>query len=164
MLKSAFPNYIPAARPPFILSWELLNLNWISGFVAADGMFTLNYIIQEKMRLGATCQPHFKITQHQRDAFLLERIAMTLGCGIALPPYSGIDRFDLVVTDSAVLFNVIIPFFTMYPQEGSKRLDFEDFAKGVSMIKAKQHLTTEGLKELKRIAHGMNSIRIFYEN
>jgi hypothetical protein len=44
-----------------------LDPNWIAGFVQADGTFGLNYTKQVRMRLGYTCQPQFRVCQHERD-------------------------------------------------------------------------------------------------
>jgi hypothetical protein len=48
----------------------------------------------------------------------------------------------------------------MYPLEGVKRLNFEDFCRVVSIMESKKHLTNEGLDEIKQIKKGMNKGRI----
>ena len=65
----------------FIPSTESLNPNWIAGFVNADGSFNLGYVKDSRMRLGATCNPYFDVSQHGRDRILLERIQSFLNCG-----------------------------------------------------------------------------------
>ena len=47
--------------------------------------FTLNFRKRPDLRLGATCDPRFSISQDKRDLFLLERIKTSLGCGPFLP-------------------------------------------------------------------------------
>ena len=56
--------------------------------------------------------------------------------------------------------NKIIPFFIKYKIGGVKERDFLDFCRASDIIKAKGHLTPEGLKEISEIRGGMNRKRI----
>ena len=47
------------------------------------------------MKLGYTCQPQFRITQHERYLVVLKRIMSTMGCGNLVKPSSGRDRYDI---------------------------------------------------------------------
>ena len=38
------------------------------------------------MKLGYTCQPQFRVTQHERDLIVLKRIIESLGCGTIVKP------------------------------------------------------------------------------
>ncbi len=140
---------------------KLLNPNWIAGFVQADGTFGLNYTKQIRMRLGYTCQPQFRVTQHERDLLVLKRIIYTLGCGSLILPSSGRDRYDISVGNVNDLLTVIIPFFDKYSLYGAKFLDYKDFSKGLYIIHNKGHLTPKGLNSLKNIAYNMNTYRSF---
>jgi hypothetical protein len=42
------------------------------------------------------------------------------------------------------IFNIIIPFFFLYPILGQKSLDFSDFEVIANMVNNKEHLTLEG--------------------
>lgn len=53
----------------------------------------------------------------------------------------------------------MIPLFQSIPLQGVKYKDFSDFVKAVEIIKAKGHLTTHGLNELRNIKQGMNKAR-----
>ena len=55
----------------------------------------------------------------------------------------------------------IIPFFQKYEILGSKANDFADFFRGAEIIKAKGHLTSEGLNNLKVLKEGMNTKRFY---
>jgi hypothetical protein len=46
------------------------------------------------------------------------------------------------------------------PLIGNKALDLGDFYKVASLMKAKGHLTKEGLEEIKKIKDGMNTRRL----
>lgn len=70
--------------------------------------------------------------------------------------------------EGAISFNVakfsdicekVIPFFDKYPLQGVKALNYADFLKAVNIMKAKGHLTQEGLDQILLIKYGMNKGR-----
>jgi hypothetical protein len=89
------------------------------------------------MKLGYTCQPQFRITQHERDLVVLERIIQTLGCGNLVKPSSGRDRYDISVANIQDISTIIIPFFQNYSLYGAKSLDFLSFLEGISIMEKK---------------------------
>jgi hypothetical protein len=129
--------------------------------VQADGSFGLNYTKQIRMKLGYTCQPQFRICQHKRDLIVLNRIITTMGCGTLMKPTGYRDEYNFSVANLKELLTIVIPFFEKYPIYGAKLLDYKDFCKGVSIMKNKGHLTSEGLSQLKDLAYRMNTYRKF---
>jgi len=111
------------------------------------------------MTLGYTSQPQFRITQDNRDIIVLERIIQTLKCGILIKPYISRNEYNISVANIRDLSEIIIPFFKKYSLCGAKLLDFNDFCKGISIIKNKGHLNVEGLNQLKKLAYQMNIYR-----
>jgi hypothetical protein len=83
-----------------------------------------------------------------------------LGCGNI---YKSREALNLVVRKLDDIAHRIVPLFKIYPVLGVKAQDFEDFSTVVKMIKAKKHLTEEGLEEIIQIKGGMNKGRIFSE-
>lgn len=150
---------IPIIKPEFEPSKETLDKYWITGFTQADGTFGLNYTKQARMKLGYTCLPQFRITQHERDLTVLKRILAALGCGILIKPTGNRDRYTISVANISDLVNIVIPLFEKYPIYGAKYQDFLCFRKGIHIIKEKGHLTPEGLKELEVLAYEMNTYR-----
>lgn len=73
-------------------------------------------------------QPQFRLTQHERDLILLNRIIEWLGRSavVIVPPSSDRDRYNVNVGGLSDIVNIVIPlpFFFMY---GAKRSDFLDF-------------------------------------
>jgi len=92
------------------------------------------------MKLGYTCQPQFRVTQHERDLLVLNRIIYTLKCGTLVSPCSGRDRYDISVANLNYLLTIIVPFFEKYPLYGAKSLDYIDFCKGLLLIEKKNIL------------------------
>jgi len=101
----------------------------------------------------------FFISQHSRDAELLQNICNYLECG---KYYSSTKRNEgsVTVTKFSDIDLKIIPFFKNYPIIGIKALDFEDFYKIGELIKNKKHLTIKGLEKIEKIKSGMNTKRI----
>lgn len=155
-------KFISLIKPEFEPSKEVaLDKYWITGFAQADGTFGLNYSKVTRMKLGYTCLPQFRITQHERDLTVLIRIISTLGCGTLVKPTGDRDRYTVSVANISAIVNIIIPLFEECPIYGAKYKDFLDFCKGIHIIKEKRHLTSEGLNELKILASGMNTNRKF---
>jgi hypothetical protein len=51
------------------------------------------------MKLGYTCQPQFRVTQHERDLIILKRIIESMGCGTIVRPPQDRDRYNISVAN-----------------------------------------------------------------
>ena len=158
-VKRAYPNIEPIIKPEFVNSNTKLNGHWIAGFTQADGSFGLNYTKVSGMKLGYTCLPQFRITQHERDLIVLQKIIESMECGNLINSSKTRQEWNISITSTSQLINKVIPFFQKFPIYGTKDLNFIDFIKGIDIIKNKKHLSIEGLNELKEIALKMNSSR-----
>jgi hypothetical protein len=159
-LKAYFPNVIPSSIPLGIDS-EIKDPNLLVGFVEAEWCFfvkiTNNLDAQKK---GATqVIVALQITQHSRDALLINSLVTFFDCGRVEPYYQG-PAVNFVVSKLSDITEKIIPFFEAYPLIGTKAKNFEDFKKIASLMESKAHLTKEGLEEIRMIKSGMNSLRI----
>lgn len=96
------------------------------------------------MKLGYTCLPQFRITQHERDLIVLKRIVDTLGPrrGSLVKPTGDRDRYSISVANISDLVNIVIPLFEECSIYGAKYQDFLDFCRGIHIIKEKGHLTS----------------------
>lgn len=157
-LKLAFPNIKPITRPK-VTNNIIQDPNWLSGFVSAEGNFTVSITNSETNNVGKQVKLMFFIYQHSRDAELLQNICNYLECG---KYYSNTKRNEgsVTVTKFSDIDLKIIPFFKNYPIIGIKALDFEDFYKIGELIKNKEHLTIKGLEKIEKIKSGMNTKRI----
>jgi LAGLIDADG endonuclease len=160
-IRELYPNVELYDKPKFEFITNPLNPYWIAGFVQADGTFGLNFTKQKRMVLGYTCQPQFRITQYVRDLTVLNRIIETLRCGTLVKPSINRSEYNISVANIKDISENIIPFFKKYSLYGAKLLDFNDFSKGICIIKNKGHLTIEGLNQLKMLIYQMNKYRKF---
>lgn len=156
-LKLAFPDINPITRPK-VSNNLIQDPNWLSGFVNAEGNFTIN-IINSTTKIGKQVMLMFNISQHSRDAELLQNICNYLECG---KYYQSLKRKEgtVTVTKFSDIDLKIIPFFKDYPIIGIKGLDLEDFCKIEELMKSKEHLTQIGLEKIEKLKSEMNTKRI----
>jgi hypothetical protein len=155
-LKEAFPNITPFPRPIVELP-EKVNSNWLTGFVSAEGCFLI-LIYKGATRTGFIIKLRFQITQHSRDAQLMQSLVSYLGCGHYYARSTGLAG-DFMVEKFIDINKNIIPLFKKHPIQGIKELDFSDFCKVAEIMKTKEHLTEQGLKDIRKIKNGMNRLR-----
>lgn len=141
---------------PDIKNKKIPDPNWLAGFTSAEGCFFIDIKNSLSTKLGKTVQLKFTLVQHTRDEKLMRSFLEYLGCGNI---YKSRESFIFVVTKLDDLAHKILPLFQYYPVLGVKALDFEGFSTVVNMIKAKKHLTEEGLEEIKQIKVGTNKGR-----
>ena len=137
---------------------KTINPYWLAGFVSAEGNFFVNFI-NSNTKVGKQVILVFSISQHSRDATLLQLISEFLDCGKYYPS-STRNEGNYTVTKFSDIEQRIIPFFLKYPIKGVKSLDLSDFLKIASLIKEKEHLTEQGLAKIESIKSGMNTKRI----
>ena len=77
-----------------------------------------------------------------------------LNCGIILK--HGENTVVLTVRKFRDIVEKIIPLFQQHPIQGVKSEDFKDFCLVAEMMKENKHLTSEGIKQIKKIKTGMN--------
>jgi len=99
----------------------------------------------------------FVITQHYKESLLLDNISNYLGCGKC---YFNRNEVNLTVSTFSDISHNIISLLNKYPLLGTKKKDYLDFCKVAELIKSKDHLTKQGIENIKRIKSNMNSKRI----
>lgn len=156
--KNAFPNIIPVERPKIELS-TYINPYWLAGFSSAEGCFSIFHSRASNREFAYRTVLGFRISQHLRDAQLMESLVQHFGCGGYYADYDrNIGQF--IVSVFSDITNKIIPFFQEYPIIGVKTLDFADFCKAAELMKKGHHFTESGLNEIKQIKSGMNKGRL----
>ena len=149
-------NVIPVSIPEVKLA-QIINSNWLVGFVEAEGCFNVQ-IFKSTTKTGEAVKLSFIITQHIRDEKLMISLIELLKCGKI---FKNRETFDFKVSKLSDILNKIIPFLKKYPILGMKALDFDDWCKVAELMKNKIHLTAEGLEEIRKIKAGMNRGRNF---
>src|SRR5687767_3058817 len=131
-----------------------LSAEWITGFVDGEGCFHVGINAHPEMSAGFQVLPEFTIVQHERDVQLLHAIKSYFGCGVVRRNH-GV-RMAYRVRSKEHLMERIVPFFTQHPLKTKKHLDFLKFRRVLLKMEAGDHLTAEGVEEIRRIAVQMN--------
>jgi hypothetical protein len=161
ILKTAFPDIIPAIRPKrsdeFLLN-STLDPNWVVGFTDAEGCFTVKISKSLSTKTGLQVQLRYQITQGIIDKVFMNNLAAFWGCGKVFLRFKQ-GKVDFQILKFKDLTEKVVPLFQNIPLEGTKQKDFEDFCKAVEIMKQKGHLTNEGISLLYKLKIGMNKGR-----
>ena len=131
-----------------------LHAEWITGFVDGEGCFRVALNRHPEMKAGFQVLPEFTVVQHERDAKVLYALKIFFGCGVVRSNHG--DRMAYRVRSKEHLLHRIVPFFEKHPLKTKKRVDFEKFRRVLLKMEAGDHLTPEGVEEIRRIAGQMN--------
>ena len=147
-------------EPPETIRLEALNIamnldpQWIVGFVDGEGCFHIGLNKNSGMSLGIQVLPEFSVVQHERDIVLLYGLKEFFGCG-SVDPNRG-DRKAFRIRGYENVAKYVIPFFEKYKLKSKKRVDFEKFRDAILSMTKKEHLTFQGLSNIRKIADQMN--------
>ena len=119
--------------------------NWISGFVDAEGCFSVIIEIPNinKWRVKTS----FEINLHIKDVDILYQIQSFFGVGAV---YLRVDRKICVYRVSNIKYikDIIIPHFKKYPLITQKAIDFDLWSKVIQIILNKEHLNKSGFETI----------------
>ena len=132
----------------------MLNPHYVVGFVDGEGCFSIT-LNKNGARLPEV-RLIFEIELREDDLPILEKIAEVLGCGkIYRLEYARYAKWSphvkLKVSNFADISEKVIPFFTKYPLQAKKAVQFEKFCRVAEIIKRKEHLTEEGVQRIYKI-------------
>ncbi len=132
-----------------------INPNWITGFIDAEGSFSLILSKNNTYSQGWLVFPVFQVTLHKKDRAILEAI---------LNYFNGIGSIFSEEKRNSVKYRVasfeelglIIEHLDKYPLITQKKADYLLFKQAWELINQKRHLTSEGLNQIVNIRAAMN--------
>ena len=131
-----------------------LEAQWIVGFVDGEGCFHVGINPHKEMTAGFQVLPEFTVVQHERDVQVLHALKDYFGCGVVRRNHG--DRMAYRVRGIKHLLERIIPFFLKHSLKTRKNVEFNKFRRILLKMEAGDHLTQEGIEEVRRIAKQMN--------
>jgi len=141
-LKSYHSDIVPAIRP-LISKSEIIDPNWLVGFVEGEGNFLIKISKSNTTKLGYQVLLVFQIGLHSRDSLLLKNLVEYLGCGTFREyPEKSVCYFTISSYNDIV--TKLIPMFDKYPLQGAKYQDFIEFKQVAELMQNKAHLTEKG--------------------
>jgi hypothetical protein len=155
----AYPNIKFSRSYTSVLTTTYLKLDpfFVTGFVDAEGCFTVTFQKNLKVKNGYSISPRFKISLHKKDLIVLEQLKVFFGVGSIQSTGKNRDSFEFVVKSLKDLTTVILPHFDKYPLITQKRADYELFKMVIASIIKKEHLSTDGLLDIINIKASMNN-------
>jgi hypothetical protein len=156
-LREEFPNLVVLSRPKLNPSLDLLNNDWIAGFAAAEGSFSIS-INNSKDRKLPQVRARFNIGLNIVDEHLLIKVKNQLGIGNLSNKANNICMYEIGSLND--IKEKVIPFFVLHNLNNIKTQDFLDFKKVVLLLDNKAHLTESGLLEIINIRNNMNLRRV----
>ena len=145
-----FINVKKVLKQYFSTTVDKLDPNWVTGFVDAEGCFSI--IIEIPNSLKWKVRTSFEINLLtppglEKDKDILYKIKSFFGVGAI---YHRPDRKKSVyrVTNVNYIKDVIIPHFSNYPLISKKIVDFLLWSEVIQLILNKDHLTREGFLKI----------------
>lgn len=129
---------------------------WITGFVDAEGSFSLKVSKSSTTRSGWNVVPEFKIELHSRDLILLRKIHSFFEIG-TIGERKNLNKAYYSVQSARALSDVIIPHFDKYPLITQKRADYLLFKQAINFLLGGQaRSSVEGMQKILSIKESMN--------
>lgn len=129
-----------------------MNPWWVTGFVDAEGSFSMSVSKSKTTAIGWTIAPSFGITLHKRDLELLNAIKNFFSVGNV----SEFGTNALFRVRSRSELKVIIDHFNKYPLQTSKSLNFIYFCEILNFLKNKVHTNISGFLKLVSLINKLN--------
>jgi len=152
-------NYKTHSGYKRMMQMKRKNIFWfVAGFADGESSFSMSFA-KQKQKDGSVkwvINPAFQVYQHEDNLWFLEflknEVFKTGRIHRKTSPYS---VFTFSIENRTTLHDKIIPFFRKY-RLATKDADFQIFAKIISKIYNKEHLTYKGFKEIVDLAFKMN--------
>lgn len=140
--KNAFPLVEVGPKPEYNPDLTKINIDWIAGFINADGHYGLGVFKTSKPKIGERVVYKIQIIQHNNSIIVLEKIKEFLQIGtVFLDKRAKPSNASNFIISSIKEINLFIELFKSTYLLGAKALDYVDFCKGIQIINNKEHLT-----------------------
>lgn len=149
---------------------SLENSSWLSGFVDADGSFSVQHTKTETGAVKRKISCRLRIEQRILDPntnedyfYILNQICLFFNCKLLTRTQksTGNTYYTLTASSKASL-NTIINYFNKYPLFSSKFLDYQDWELVAKLFINSQHLTSEGINTVEVVRSRMNTKRVYF--
>jgi len=147
---------------------NLSNNGWFSGFVDAEGIFSVQHTKREEVTKKISCR--LRIQERDKDPSNKEcneniagEIASFLNCRLLKRVQPSTKNAYFILSGSSKLsLSVIINYFNKYPLFSSKYLDYKDWEKVANLIINNNHYSEEGINTVQLVRNQMNTKRTYF--
>ena len=148
---------------------SLDNNSWLSGFVDADGSFSVQYTKTEDGAKKRKISCRMRIEQRVLDPItndsysdILNQICTFLNCNLLTRTQKRFDRYYIVYASSDKSNRILIDYLHKYPLFSSKFLDYKDWERVVNSFPIGYDLDAENWKTINDLKAGMNMNRTHF--
>ena len=139
----------------------MVSKEYVVGLTDGEGCFYVNIRKSPAYRMGAGVQMHFHIKMQEKDKALLEKVRNTMQCGEVYfqkeQRANHCQCYRYTVSSQKDILEKVIPFFEENPlQSSSKQKNFHIFCQIARLVKAKKHLTKNGIQKIRQLKTTMN--------
>ena len=139
--------------------YPLLNNSWISGFIDAEGCFNVTLFKRKAMKLGYQVKLRFMIDQKDSlESMLLIKDQLNLFLTNRKINKAGTDSIHRIETNSFIKVPLIIDYINKFNLKTKKKEAFNKWVKVYELVNKKEHLTENGLIEIRKISKQVNLI------
>ena len=147
----------------------LLSDAWLSGFIDADGSFSVQYTKKENAKKRKiSCR--LRVEQRMIDPSsnnsyfeILNKIATFLLCNLLTREQSATGNTYYTLTASNLeSLKVILDYFNKYPLYSSKYLDYKDWEIVAKLRLNNEHYTKDGISKVELAKSSMNNSRTYF--
>src|SRR3989344_7260550 len=131
---------------------------YLAGFVDGEGSFSVTISKSKFARLRWKIDPMFQVYQHKDNSKILHIFKDVFKCGYVSEKGGSPSCHVYCVDSTRDLLGTVIPFFEDYPLVGEKYNNFLLFKEIVIGVSKKEHLKSDGLTRLAKIAFQMNRL------
>jgi len=146
---------------------NLENSSWLSGFIDADGSFSVQFTKIEDGAKKRKISCRLRIEQRILDPITnesyfdaLNQICLFLNCKLLTKTQKSTDNsYYTLAASSRLSLEIIINYFNKHPLFSSKYLDYKDWEKVAHLILNREHYNEQGIKTVELVRSRMNTKR-----
>lgn len=130
-----------------------LSDGWLSGFTDAEGSFTTIMKVRASYKLGYQVLIRFILDQKNEAVLTIVMTLFNTGSVSLRKGTNGVYRYDAT---NNIALGPVVNYFTQFPLRTIKADAFIKWCKVRELVLAKNHLTPEGLAEIKQLVKVIN--------
>jgi LAGLIDADG endonuclease/Cytochrome C and Quinol oxidase polypeptide I len=144
--------------------------NWLSGFIDADGSFSIQHTKLENGAKKRKISCRLRIEQRMyepvsKDSYfdILKEISIFLNCNLNVrKQVSTGNKYFTITASNRKSLSSIITYFKSFPLYSSKYLDYKDWEQAATLILENNHYTEEGIVKINYFKDNMNLKRTYF--
>ncbi len=153
-----------------VKSGDLSKDSWLSGFIDADGSFSIQHTKIENGARKRKISCRLRIEQRMLDPItknsyctVLTEIANFFGCSLLTRNHlSTNNKYYIIAATSKKSLLTIISYFDSFPLLSSKYLDYLNWSEVAKLIIKDLHLTDESINNIVLLKNSMNRKRSYF--